>query len=287
MPAICQPLPQSVAEEMLQVVARALCDRPDDTSAQRESRIRQMVHSTAGFEPRDGLEYMLSGLVFGHFNLILDSMRQVFEGQVDAMNMRSKTTIVALDRSLFMLLKELRIGRTRPLAKRAEDVRAAAAAAPKPSPVEPAQPAEPAAPDEAAVAPSLASATEMAINPAEATPPAAAMLDPAADSPAVAGSVAIPDPAQMTPSSPGQAHVMPDQAPEQAAATTRQVTSAGGRPAKAAKWPGLQALCATDDGTIQNHIVAFEAALAAAVDTQGEARAFEEANADARSANGD
>src|ERR1700688_4289114 len=96
----CQPLPQPVAEEMLQVVARAIWDSPGDTSAQRASRTRHMVHAALGFEPGDGLEYMLSTIAFGHFQFILDSMRDVFQGQTDAMKARTKTAIVALDRAM-------------------------------------------------------------------------------------------------------------------------------------------------------------------------------------------
>src|SRR5258708_2825055 len=117
----CQPLPQPVAEEMLQVVARAICDRPGDSSTQRDSRTRQMVHSVLGFEPRDGLEYMLSTIAFGHFQLILDSMRDVFQGQTDAMKARTKTTIVALDRAMLDMVKELRVTRRRPMAGAVEE----------------------------------------------------------------------------------------------------------------------------------------------------------------------
>jgi hypothetical protein len=144
----CQPLPQSVAEEMLQIVARALCDRPEETPAQRASRTRQMVHSPLGFQPRDGLEYMLSTLVVGHFHLIMDSMRDALVGQMDTMKARTKTTIVALDRSMLGLLKEMRLTRKRPLvtaearrdAPPAErrDAAAIASEAPPPKPVVPA-----------------------------------------------------------------------------------------------------------------------------------------------------
>jgi hypothetical protein len=132
MTATCQPIPQSVAQEMLQVVARAVCDRPGETDAQRESRTRQMVHATLGCEPRDGLEYMLSTLVFAHFNLILDSMRDVFQGQMDSVKQRTKTNIVALDRSMLGLLKELRAERKRPLTRTADDAPPEAIAAQTP-----------------------------------------------------------------------------------------------------------------------------------------------------------
>ena len=116
MTATCHPLPPSVAEELLQVTARAICDRPGETVAQRDSRTRQMVHLALAMQPRDGLEYMLSLLAVGHFNLILDSMQEVFLSQTDAMKSKTKSTIVALDRALLGLVKELRLSRTRPAA---------------------------------------------------------------------------------------------------------------------------------------------------------------------------
>jgi hypothetical protein len=121
---LCHPLPKTIIDEFLQVAARAICDRPADSPAQRESRTRQMVYSTMAFEPRDGLEYMLSVMLVGHFNLLLDSMRDVFQGQMDQIKAKSKTTIVALDRSLLAYAKELRICAGRPLAKGTRVVRA-------------------------------------------------------------------------------------------------------------------------------------------------------------------
>jgi hypothetical protein len=132
MTTFCQPLPGSVAEEMLQVAARALCDRPGDSSAQRDSRTRQMVLSILGFEPRDGLEVMLATLAFGHFQLILDSMSDVFHGQADALKAKTKTAIVPLGRAMLEMIKELRLVRARPVAQSAEDVRREAAAATAP-----------------------------------------------------------------------------------------------------------------------------------------------------------
>jgi len=126
MTAYCHPMPHQVAEEMLQLVARAICDRPGESPAQRDSRTHQMVHSVTGLTPRDGLEYMLSSLVVGHFNLILDSLHEVFEGQTEAMKARTKSTIVALDRSFIGLIRELRTERKRPLMKWSEAARPAA-----------------------------------------------------------------------------------------------------------------------------------------------------------------
>ena len=120
----CQPLPTSVASELLQLVSRALCILPDESPAQGQSRVNQMILTAVGLEPRDGLEYMLSTLVFGHFNLILDSMQDVFHGNGDKAKL--KTNIVALDRAMATLLREFRLMRKRPLAAATQDVRQSA-----------------------------------------------------------------------------------------------------------------------------------------------------------------
>jgi hypothetical protein len=132
MTIVCHPLPHQVAEEMLQVVTRAICDRPGESAEQRDSRTRQTVHSVTGLMPRDGLEYMLSSLVVGHFNLILDSLHEVFAGQTESLKARTKSTIVALDRAFIGLIKELRTERRRPLAKWTEAAMPRADASPQP-----------------------------------------------------------------------------------------------------------------------------------------------------------
>jgi len=145
MTASCQPLPRTVAEDMLQVVARALCDRAGDSPEQREGRTRQMVHSTLGMAPRDGLEFMLATLAFGHFQIILDSMSDVFRGQTDALKAKTKTTIVPLGRAMLEMIRELRLAQVRPEIQVAEIAREEAA-------VE-AEPQRTAAPPPATVAP--------------------------------------------------------------------------------------------------------------------------------------
>jgi hypothetical protein len=141
MTAFCQPLSMSVAEEMLQSVARAVCDRDGDNQQQRESRTRQMVTSTLGLAPRDGMELMLATLVFGHFQMILDSMSDVFHGQADALKAKTKTTIVPLGRAMLEMLKELRVMQSRPVVGSMEDVKPEVTAEARPA--QPAAPAEP------------------------------------------------------------------------------------------------------------------------------------------------
>ena len=120
MNASCQPMPQQLANEMLQIVARALCERPGDSIAQRDSRTLQMVLSVLGFVPRDGLEYMLSSMAVGHFHLILDSMRDVFHGQDDKLKAKTKTTIVALNRAMLETVREMRLEQKRLVDRSAE-----------------------------------------------------------------------------------------------------------------------------------------------------------------------
>ena len=125
----CHPLPRSVAESMIEAVTRAVCDRPKDTQAQKEARTRQLVYFTLGFEPRDGLEYMLATLSFTHFNLILDASRDVFRGQAENAKQRSRSSIVALDRALLAYVREYRAQRERSMEELSpEDEQALAAA---------------------------------------------------------------------------------------------------------------------------------------------------------------
>jgi len=172
MTSFCQPLPQYVVEELLQVVTRAICDRPGDNLAQLESRTRQMVLSTLGMAPRDGLEFMLSTLAFGHFQAILDSMHDIFRGQLDTMKAKTKTTMVALDRAMLEMLRELRAARLRPVALSAEDAvrqaaEAAEAAVPPPAPPELDAPEPEPAPAPAADPEVDAAATEAVSAPAQ------------------------------------------------------------------------------------------------------------------------
>ncbi len=117
MTAFCQKLPSSVAGELLQLVARALCERPGDTAAQRDSRTRQMVLTSLGFAPRDGLEFMLATLAFGHFQLLLDAMHDVIMCQNEVVKARTRTAVVALNRTMLGLLRELRQAGSRPEAR--------------------------------------------------------------------------------------------------------------------------------------------------------------------------
>jgi hypothetical protein len=276
----CQPLPPPVAEELLQVVTRAMCDRPSDNAPQRESRTRQMIHSVLGFEPRDGLEYMLATIAFGHFQLILDSIRDVFQGQSDAMKIKNKTTIVALDRMMLEMIEKLSVVRRRPMAYSgvgiAEDARAA--------------PTRPAEPTDAGVAPEAAGATAS-------MPATSATTRPGRER--TRSNVARPD-ADMAQSGAGPSDVsLPDGTPPGFAAFARTMLALTGvgadehgptAPVSAstpdASADGISAFLAPptgegDAGTFEDHIAAFEDAYAATMETLAEARALELAKTEA------
>lgn len=114
MTASCQPLPRTGAEEMLQVAARALCDRTGDSPEQRRGLTSLMVLTTLGMAPRDGLEFMLATLAFGHFQIILDTMSDVFRGETDALKAKTRTSIVPLGRAMLGMIRELRLSQVRP-----------------------------------------------------------------------------------------------------------------------------------------------------------------------------
>jgi hypothetical protein len=284
----CQPLPQPLAEEMLQVVARAICDRPGDSSTQRDSRTRQMVHSVLGFEPRDGLEYMLSTIAFGHFQLILDSMRDVFHGQTDALKARTKTTIVALDRAMLEMVKELRMTGRRPTARSAEEARREAAD-------EVRSPGPPPPSVDEQVAAEMPASVIVAAEPAMVAAPIRA-------SGQVSGTPAASRPAKIAPGVARSAPPLSREATAAPADARRADIQTGGDVSGGARAAASTLLRDTadamshsasassnesDEAMMRNHMAAFEAAFAATIDTLAESKALENAREGAKAATGD
>ena len=123
MTASCHPMQAGEIQSFLAGAIRALCDRPGESPAQRDSRTSQLVHMTLGFEPRDGLEYMLATMILGNFELILDSMREVFQDRGPVAKQKTRSGILALSRAMLSTIRDLRVAQKRPVA--------AAAARPK------------------------------------------------------------------------------------------------------------------------------------------------------------
>lgn len=112
----CHPVPHSIAQDMLGEIVYAIADRPGQTEAHREALARGVVHSVMAFEPRDAVEIMLAGVTVAHFHLILDSTHDALRGQVlHSQKLQTKSGIVALDRRMAGLMKELRDARVRPM----------------------------------------------------------------------------------------------------------------------------------------------------------------------------
>ena len=292
MNATCQPLPPSVAQEMLQLVARNICDIPGDNAAQRDSRTRQMVYTTLGFEPRDGLEYMLASLSFGHFHLILDSMRDALRGQMDEIKGRTKTTMVSMDRAMLGMLKEMRVAQRRPLAPWAratqqEPIAAGPAmdwvaewsgmpeqpiAAAADSPLAPDQPTAPEAEPPIAIAPAEATMT---------APPGTAPLATQTARPApITTPLAVASPGPVSANARAPARPVAPQPGPQASTAARPAHAGGGA-------PPLSPSDIDDDATIEQHIADFQEAFAAMAETLAEARALEVVTPEPVAATGD
>jgi hypothetical protein len=145
----CYPTPQAVAQDMLQGVVRAICDRPDQSAAQREALSRSVVHTVMAFLPRDPVEIMFAGLIVTHFHLVLHSAHDALRGHPDNERPRAKSDILAAGRAMLGYARELRLAQERPMLE-AAPVRDESAAEAEPSPavsVQPkAQSAQPAGP---------------------------------------------------------------------------------------------------------------------------------------------
>lgn len=282
----CQPLPKSVAEGMLQTATRALCDRPADSAEQRDSLTRQLIYSTLGFEPRDGLEYMIASLVFGHYHAILDSMRDVFQGQMDSVKAKTKSGIVGLDRMMLSYVREMRMVRRRPLALWAKDAQrqteAATASAPaRPAAVTPEPPparsaadpipqaapvVKPTAPPAAATPNATAPSPELAkpaTVPAATTTPATGPANPASVFAATTTPAATPPP---TPARPADVFAATTTSPDRGATPPEirladlalaVATANGTDPSGEAPWTE------EDEANFEQHIAEFQEAVAA------------------------
>lgn len=93
---------------MLQTIAEAICDRPEDTAAQRAARFGVVMATAQELQPRHAVEIMLAGMAVTHAYLIEDAARDVCRGQDDRLKARTRSAIVALGRGMFGFLKELR-----------------------------------------------------------------------------------------------------------------------------------------------------------------------------------
>jgi hypothetical protein len=93
---------------MLQTIAQAICDRPEDTAAQRAGRFGAVMATVQKLQPCGAVEVMLAGMAVTHAYLIEDAARDVCRGQDDRLKARTRSSIAALGRGMRGFLQELR-----------------------------------------------------------------------------------------------------------------------------------------------------------------------------------
>ena len=113
----CHPIPASLAQHYLAQTKAALCDRPGESAAENAERTKRMVHTAMGFEPRDGMEYMLATLVQAQYEVILKATKDALQGTEDAASPKAISALAAMNRVMLSTIRALKTARERPLAE--------------------------------------------------------------------------------------------------------------------------------------------------------------------------
>src|SRR3954447_1435924 len=95
-------------------MARALCERPNETKEQRFVRVQAVTQMILGLLPRDVVEAMLAGQTVMFHELMTDSIHDTLQGQIDTMRRATRANIVALNRAFHMNLEKLAHYQLRP-----------------------------------------------------------------------------------------------------------------------------------------------------------------------------
>ena len=125
-------------------MARALCERSNETKEQRFVRVQAVTQMILGLLPRDVVEAMLAGQTVMFHELMTDSIHDTLQGQIDTMRRATRANIVGLNRAFHMNLEKLAHYQLRPSQGTREATAPAAerpaqtqkAAAPDPAPVQ-------------------------------------------------------------------------------------------------------------------------------------------------------
>src|SRR6266567_1354651 len=88
-------------------MAKALCERPNESKEQRFVRVQAVTQMILGLLPRDVIEAMLAGHVVMFHDLITDSIHDTLQGQIDTMRRATRVNIVALNRAFHMNQEKL------------------------------------------------------------------------------------------------------------------------------------------------------------------------------------
>jgi hypothetical protein len=117
MSAPCHPISRALAGAMLRRLVDSICDRPGATAMSQAAWEDEVVDSVVAFGPRDAVEFMLAGMIVSNYQLMLDATHDAFAGGANVPRGRGNPGVIALERAVTGLLKELRIAQTRPLAE--------------------------------------------------------------------------------------------------------------------------------------------------------------------------
>jgi hypothetical protein len=100
---------------MLRRLVDSICDRPGETAMSRAALEDEVANGVLAFAPRDAVEFMLAGMIVSNYQLILVATHEAFVGDATVPRGKGNPGVVALERAVTGLLKELRIAQARPL----------------------------------------------------------------------------------------------------------------------------------------------------------------------------
>lgn len=115
---------------MIGEIAKAICDRPNETPQQRLTRIQAASHMVLELRPRDVIECILAGQMVMFHELITDSVHETLRGQVDTLRRATRSTIVSLNKAFLQTLVQFEHYQ----ARRADGMREATEASPTSDP---------------------------------------------------------------------------------------------------------------------------------------------------------
>jgi hypothetical protein len=112
------PQPQFGFKELfthvISEMAKALCERPEESRQLQITRIQAATHMILGMRPRDVIEAMLAGHAVMFHALITDSIRDTLQGQIAEMRRGTRINIVSLNKAFHMNLVRFEQYQARP-----------------------------------------------------------------------------------------------------------------------------------------------------------------------------
>jgi len=95
-------------------MAMAVCERFGESKQQQFVRTKVAAQMILGLKPRDVVEAMLAGQSVMMHAVLMDSVHDILQGQVDVMRRGTRSNIVALNKAMHMNVDKLEHYHTRP-----------------------------------------------------------------------------------------------------------------------------------------------------------------------------